>query len=81
MRPKLEIIIDGENYFLKITPTVPGFSAKVKEIPVTIEEVERIANWKAMGTMIQDELPHWSADKRELLMTGMDDEEFNMYVG
>lgn len=45
----------------------------VREINVTEAQ---IADWES-GTLIQNAMPHLSADDREFIMTGIDGEEFD----
>jgi len=65
---------------LTITPK-PQFKAKPKTLYLTEGERLRFAEWYAGKLMIQDAFPDWPADKRELLLTGMDDDEFHTYLG
>jgi len=46
---------------------------RTKEIDVTIEQ---ILAWE-MGELIQNAMPHLSADDREFIKTGIDGEEFD----
>lgn len=59
---------------MKITRKSPltGIT-RTKEIDVTIEQ---ILAWEE-GELIQNAMPHLSADDREFIMTGIDGKEFD----
>ena len=42
---------------------------------------DQYSNWKSGGTLIQEALPHLTADEREFLMTGITPEEWNEAFG
>ena len=46
------------------------------EIPVTEEQLR---NWEN-GMLIQNAMPHLSADQREFLMTGITSDEWDEYI-
>ncbi len=48
-----------------------------REIDVTPEQLQK---WKD-GAMIQDAMPHLSADDREFLISGATPEEWNKFFG
>ena len=50
---------------------------RTKEIDVTIDQ---ILAWE-MGELIQNAMPHLSADDREFIKTGIDGEEFDQLFG
>lgn len=59
---------------MKITRTSPlSGITRTKEIDVTIEQ---ILAWEE-GELIQNAMPHLSADDREFIKTGIDGEEFD----
>jgi len=43
---------------------------------ITEREYHDLLHWDKMGGLIQDIVPDWSAEKREMCITGMNDEEF-----
>jgi hypothetical protein len=47
------------------------------DIPVTEEQIDR---WKR-GCLIQNAMPHLTADEREFIMTGTTPNEFNQIFG
>lgn len=63
----------------KITMTVipPLNMYPTKELDVTRDDYVRILHWKQNRTNIEQALPHWNADQRELLLSGMNTEEWN----
>lgn len=74
--------IDGENEKIEIIVTPhPVFKSGRKIFEVTEAEFRAISRWRQGEGMIQDLLPNWSAAKRELLLTGLSDEEFDTFTG
>lgn len=51
--------------------------ASVKKFPITEKDAENIVLWIFGEMMIQDALPHWTDDEREILLTGLDKTEWN----
>lgn len=51
------------------------------ELDVTIEQLERIENRYTSRELIQNIVPHLSADEREFLMTGITPEEWVAIYG
>ena len=64
---------------MQITRTSP-FSGKehTREIDVTHAQLQR---WQCTSALIQDVMPHLSADDREFLMTGITPEEWEEQFG
>ena len=54
---------------------VSEFSGIVRELEIDVT-VEQIHQWRC-GMLIQDAMPHLSADDREYLITGMTPEEWD----
>lgn len=52
-------------------------TGRTGQIEITEEEADAISKWAKDNSLIQDALPHWSASKRELLLSGMNDEEWD----
>lgn len=50
---------------------------RIQEIDVTLEQIDR---WQA-GELIQNVMPHLTADEREFLMTGITADEWDKFVG
>lgn len=83
VRPKLFYSVEPDErglYTLTIEPHFV-FGISTRTIFVTEDELGAIKSCSAGYTTVQEALPHWSPAKRELLLTGMDDGEFNNYVG
>lgn len=83
-RPTLQFtpVDETPNTMYKMTVIPSGlFGRKTKEKVVTELEVARIRMWQHGHMLIQEALPDWDAADRELLLTGMDNEEFHKYVG
>jgi hypothetical protein len=81
MRPELTLHITDDGTHLLIIRPNPIWKAEPKTITVTKEEALAIHEWRARGTTIQSVLPHWDAAQRELLLTGMDQKEWDDYLG
>jgi hypothetical protein len=69
----------GGHYYLVIQPTAP-FSGDLKVLELSQKEVDAFSKWEN-GALVQDAFPDWSDDKRELLLTGLNDAEFKRYTG
>lgn len=50
-------------------------------IVLTQDQYERYLDWQQKGVLIQDALPDLSDAQREILMTGMDADTFDSYIG
>lgn len=49
-----------------------------RQIPIVDSQYR---NWKERGMLIQDAMPHLSADDREFLMSGITPEEWDAHYG
>lgn len=80
LNPELTVSRGEGGFTLSIKPNKAAFpKAKKKEITISEEELRGILRWKN-GELIQDALPDWPAEKRELLLSGMDANEFKEYL-
>jgi tRNA G37 N-methylase TrmD len=81
VRPRLSFIArDDGGWFLKIEPS-PLFDAPVQSIVINDDERKSILMWQQGRVLIQEALRHWSDEKRELLLTGMDNSQLHKYLG
>ena len=55
----------------------PIFGGRVTDAVVTANEFQRLKRWQAENLSIQNVFPEWSASKRELFMTGMNDDDWD----
>lgn len=47
------------------------FGGRSTDVELTRDEYERLLRWQSENLSIQNVFPEWSASKRELFMTGM----------
>ena len=71
---RIEFGWDGNT--LIVIPVMPGLA--VKRIEMNKDEIVAFHNWIRGGLLIQEAFPNWSAGKREILISGMNDEEFDL---
>jgi hypothetical protein len=67
---------DG-NYTLRVVSVMGDITDKI----VTADELGTIVRWYNGEGHIQDALPHWSVDDRELLISGIPPGEFEKRLG
>ena len=79
MRAKLDFADAGDNAFLMtVTPVSKMWKKKTRVI--TNVEYNAILHWQRNDITIQQALPHWSAGEREVLLSGMDDDEWDKAI-
>ncbi len=76
MGPKYEEIKTERGWTIKVTPPAwPGVGGGAS-VELTDDQYRRYKLWKNEGVLIQNALPELSANRREILMTGLDDAAF-----
>lgn len=83
VRPKLYHSVEPDErglYTLLIQPHFV-FGTTTQTLYITEDELAQIKQCSAGYVTVQEALPHWSPAKRELLLTGMGDQEFHDYLG
>ena len=53
------------------------FGGRVTEVELDQRDMDRVDLWLKSGKNIQTIFPDWSASRRELFMTGMNDEDWD----
>jgi hypothetical protein len=73
---RVERHIDGNGYTVYVKP--PKIVGEYPEVCVTLtlEQYQRYLLWREGPLLIQDALPELSPSTREMLMTGLCDEDF-----
>ena len=51
-----------------------------RHVDLTLEQFERYAQWLQGGSMIQTALPDLTVSQREILLSGLGDEEFERFT-
>ena len=80
MGPERELIKNEDgNYVLRVTPPAwagfePGYSS---ELVLTPDQVNRYYSWKNSHMLIQDAFPDLNPSQREVIISGISDEEFH----
>lgn len=67
---------DGR-YIIHVRPPAMIGDLPEQQVPLTEEQYEGYKRWRDTGALIQDCLPDLSPSQREMLMTGLGDEEFH----
>ena len=76
VRPKYTFIArDDGGWLLIVRPIVPGLS--VKEVVLTSHEHECIVRWMNGGGMLAHLLPDWTPSQREIILSGINDNEWD----
>ena len=68
----------GWRVFVK-PPTFVG-NLPQQHVDLTLEQFERYAQWLQGGIMIQAALPDLTVSQREILLSGLGDEEFERFT-
>jgi hypothetical protein len=81
MGPSREVQDNGNGMFtVKITP--PAFvGGNGCSLTLTADQFRRYQSWLNDGVLIQNALPELNDTQREMLMTGLNDEEFHDAAG
>lgn len=76
--PTREAVKVPEGSLWEIRVTAPAFmNTPTQRILLTSEQYERYLKWQEGPGLIQDCLPDLSDSEREILMTGLNDEDFD----
>lgn len=74
--PKREVVEDGEGgYLIMVTPPKALGPRPTVTVPLTADQHARYLQWQD-GMLIQHALHDLSASDREMLITGLDDDDF-----
>ena len=74
MRAYQGIIVEDNKFFVEYRPLGTANNLRIE---VSKEDAAAVYSWNRSGISIQEALPHWSADKRELLLSGIGNEEWD----
>lgn len=75
--PTRNVVEDGEGGFIvMVTPPKLLGSRPTMHVNLTAEQFDRYIKW-TQGMLMQDALPDLDAATREMLMTGLSDEDFH----
>lgn len=77
MGPKREVKPQADgSYVIAVTQPMMFFkNPKTTEVKLSAEQYEGYKRWQA-GELIQDAMPDLGPSQREVLMSGMDDDDF-----
>ena len=76
--PKRQETKNPENRTWNISVTPPDIiGGKKQSLVLTDDQYHRYRAWRDKGVMIQDALPELTISQREILMTGLGDDDFH----
>lgn len=76
--PTRNVVEDGEGgYLLMVTPPKLLGPKPTMTINLTTDQYHRYLLWRDTGVLIQNALPELSNSERELIMTGLSDQDFH----
>lgn len=79
--PVREITENEDGTFtVKVTPPV-FMQSRGSSVTLTADQFARYKKWRDTGILIQDALPELSAPQREMLMSGLSNDEFHQAAG
>lgn len=79
--PTRNVVEDGEGgYILMITPPKLLGTKPTVHVNLTADQYRRYLEWRDTGELIQNALPELSASQREMIITGLSDEDFKKAV-
>ena len=80
MGPKRRVIkTTGTHVIVGITPPT-FFDLPEAQFALTTEQYARYLKWMASGGLIQDMFPEFSDSEREVLLTGLTDQDFEHFT-
>lgn len=71
-----EVGVSPAGHVLRITAH-KLFGGRVTEVTLSEHDFQRLKRWQTQNLSIQNVFPEWSASKRELFMTGMNDDDWD----
>lgn len=77
--PKREVCEDGEGGYLVMVTPPKMLGLPTVTVPLTADQYRRYQLWEG-GMLMQNALPDLSPATREMLMTGLSDEDFKKAV-
>lgn len=81
MMEPTRMVLEKDGIFL-VTVQAPAFMRTAPHVvKLTAEQYERYKFWREGRALIQAALPDLTAEQREILMTGLDDTEFDAACG
>lgn len=83
MRPTYELRKDteSEHYILRVSPP-PGLGFKPSELKMTEDQTRRFLEWaSSRNNLIQNVFPELSAEDREIILTGINPEDWKKAFG
>jgi hypothetical protein len=78
-RRRVEETPEGYVIYVKPAPIMGDFPER--NIALTPEQYERYKQWRDGSVLIQDAFPELTPDQREVLMTGLSDDDFLKAAG
>lgn len=73
--------LEPKKFLLEIIPHPAFTMAKKTQIEISEAEYTAICDWQDGNLLIQEALPLWPQEKRELLLTGLDSATWNAIMG
>ena len=74
--PKREVMKTAVGWRVRVTPPASWSQFDASTIDLTDDQYQRFLHWLHDGGLIQELLPDLSADEREILMTGINPEQW-----
>lgn len=74
--PKRVVTKTNQGWLVKVTPNPMSGSDKEQYVHLTEQQKRGYDDWQADRGLIQECLPDLTAEEREILISGLNDEEF-----
>ncbi len=71
------VLNDDGTYTVYVKPPATVGNYPEVSVKLTVDQYDRYLSWRERAAMIQEALPELSAATREMLMTGLGDEDFH----
>ena len=79
--PTRVVCEDGEGgYIVMVTPPKLLGPKPTMHVPLTADQYRRYNSWLFAGVLMQDALPDLDAATREMLLTGLSNEDFHKFA-
>ncbi len=76
--PSRRIVLnDDGTYTVHVKPPATVGDYPEVSVKLTVDQYDRYLSWRERAMMIQEALPELSDSTREMLMTGLSDEDFH----